>query len=157
MDNLFDRFFGGWLTPSSEDLGPMRMWDFGVTENDKEIVVRAEMPGFDEKDLDVQLHDDVLTIKAEKEQKGDGQEEYRSFYRTVTLPQGIDAEKVQASYRNGVLELHIPRPEGSQAKRIPVQGPQGGTAPAQQAAAAKPATGGGSSPSGEQAAQKAKR
>jgi HSP20 family protein len=121
MDDLFDRFFSGALAPFDEGRDQMRVWDFGVTENDKEIIVRAEMPGFEEKDLDVRLDDNVLTIKAEKEQKGEGQEEFRSFQRSITLPQGIDAEKVQATYRNGVLELHIPRPRGSQAKRIPIQ------------------------------------
>jgi HSP20 family protein len=122
FDSLFGRLFGGWLAPFDRDLSEMRVWDFNVTENDKEIVVRAEMPGFEEKELDVQLNQDVLTIKAEKEQKGDGQREYRSFHRSVTLPPGIDAEKVQASYRNGVLELHMPRTPGAQPRRIQVQG-----------------------------------
>jgi HSP20 family protein len=122
MDDLFDRFFGGFMTPFNEDRNMMRMWDFNVTDNDKDIVVRAEMPGFDEKEVQVQLHDDLLTIKAEKEQRSEGQEDYRSFYRTVTLPSGIDAEHVQATYHNGVLELHIPRPQGSQPRRIQVQG-----------------------------------
>jgi HSP20 family protein len=125
MDSLFSRFFGGgWLAPFEEEFGPMRGWGFDVDENDKEIVVRADMPGFEENELDVRLENEVLTIKAEKEQKGDRQREYRSFFRQVRLPAGIDTEKVQASYRNGVLELHIPRPEGSQAKRIPIQGGQ---------------------------------
>jgi HSP20 family protein len=122
MDTLFDRFFGGGLASFGEDMGQMRMWDFGMTENENEIVVRAEMPGFDEKELDVRLENDVLTIRAEKEQKGEGREEYRSFFRQVSVPAAIDAEKVKASYRNGVLELHIPRPEQSKARRINVQG-----------------------------------
>lgn len=122
MDTLFDRFFGGGLASFGEDMGQMRVWDFGMTENDNEIVVRAEMPGFDEKELDVRLENDVLTIRAEKEQKGEGREKYRSFFRQVSVPAGIDAEKVKASYRNGVLELHIPRPEESKARRITVQG-----------------------------------
>ncbi len=144
FESLFDRFFGGFPMMSGQDFGSARMWDFGVTENDKEIIVRAEMPGFEEKEIDVQLDNDILTIKAEKEQKGEGQEEYRSFYRTITLPPGVNAEKAQATYRNGVLELHFPRPEGAQAKRIQVRGHAGnghqgqqqtaGTAKAQQGA-----------------------
>jgi HSP20 family protein len=117
MDTLFDRFFGGL----SEDFGQNRFWDFGITEGDKEFVVRAEMPSFEEKELDVRLENDMLTINAQKEHKGDGTQEFRSFSRTVSLPAGVEADKVQATYRNGVLELHIPRPEGSMAKRIPVQ------------------------------------
>jgi HSP20 family protein len=158
MDELFDRFFGGSLSPFDEDRSAMRMWDFGVMEDDKEIVVRAEMPGFDENEIDVQLRDDVLTIKAEKEQKGDGQQEYRSFYRALALPQGVDAEKVRATYRNGLLELHIPRPEGSRAKRIAIQGHQAGKPQGQAQQAAKgTANGGSAARQSEQAAGKAKK
>lgn len=124
MDELIDRFFGGSFGLFREESGPMRMWNFDVSENDKEFVVRAEMPGFDEKELDIQMNGDVLTIKAEKEKKSDGGEEYRSFYRSLTLPSGVDTERIQANYRNGMLELHIPRPVGTEPKRIPVQGQQ---------------------------------
>ncbi len=121
FDMLLDTLWGGPLTPALPGMEALRVWDFDVTENDKEIVVRAELPGFEENEIDVQLHNDILTIKAEKEQKGERAQEYRSFFRSITLPSGIDAEKVQASYRNGVLELHIPRAEGTQPKRIQVQ------------------------------------
>jgi HSP20 family protein len=120
--SLFDRLWSGWLAPYSQEFGSMRVWDFDVTENDQEVTVRAEIPGFDEKELDVQLSNDVLTIKAEKEEKGKGREQFRSYHRTVTLPAGLDAEKVKATYRNGVLELHFPRTEGAKAKRIQIQG-----------------------------------
>ena len=73
MDTLFDRFFGGL----SEDFGQNRFWDFGITEGDKEFVVRAEMPSFEEKELDVRLENDMLTINAQKEHKGDGTQEFR--------------------------------------------------------------------------------
>ena len=126
FDSLFDRFFGSFPMMSGQEPGSMRMWDFGLTENDKEIIVRAEMPGFEESEIDVQLNNDTLTIRAEKEQKGDGREEFRSFFRTITLPSGVDAEKAQATYRNGVLELHFPRPEGAQARRIHVKGQRTG-------------------------------
>jgi HSP20 family protein len=125
FDAVFGRLAGGLFAPFEQDFEAIRLWDFDVNENDKEIIVRAEIPGFDEKELDVQLDRDVLTIKAEKEQKGNGHEEYRSYSRSVTLPPGINPEKVQATYTNGVLELHIPRAEGAQPKRISVQGQQG--------------------------------
>jgi HSP20 family protein len=132
FNSLFDRLWNGWLVPFDQDLEPVRLWDFDVTENDKEIVVRAEIPGFEPNELDVQINNDVLTIRAEKEQRDDRREEYRSFFRSVTLPSGIDAEHVQATYRNGVLELHIPRAEGAGPKRINVQAQQGGGQQAQQ-------------------------
>jgi len=127
FDTLFGRLWGGWLAPSPRDVESLRVWDFDVTENDREMVVRAEMPGFEENEIEVQLDNDVLTIKAEKEQKGDGQQEYRSFFRSIALPAGIEADKAQATYRNGVLELHIPRREASQARRIRIQGKQAGS------------------------------
>jgi HSP20 family protein len=127
FDTLFGRLWGDWLAPFDQNRGTVRLWDFDVSDDEKEVVVRAELPGFDKDELDVQLSNNVLTVKAEKEQKGDREEEYRSFYRMVTLPPGIDAEKVQATYQNGVLELHIPKKEEAQAKRISIQGQQGGS------------------------------
>jgi HSP20 family protein len=121
LDSMFQRFFGGWMAPFGDDSGPMRVWDFDVTENDKEITVRAEIPGFEEKDLDVQLIDNLLTIKAEKKEDTKETKSFRSFRRTVTLPPGIDANKVQATYKNGVLELGIPRPEGAKTKKISIK------------------------------------
>src|SRR5688500_5358913 len=64
FESMFGPWWGGGLAPSEQEFGSMRMWDFGVTENEKEIVVRAEIPGFEENELDVQLNQDVLTIKA---------------------------------------------------------------------------------------------
>ena len=122
FDTLFDRLMTGSMAPFEPEMELMRVWDFGVTENDKEIAVRAELPGFEENEIDIQMSNNILTIRAEKEQRGDQQEEYRSFVRSLTLPSGIDAEKAQATYRNGVLELHIPRAQGAQPRRIRVQG-----------------------------------
>lgn len=126
FDTFFRQTLGGWLTPFDQELESMRMWDFDVTENDQEIAVRAELPGFEENELDVQINNDLLTIKAEKEQKDDQHTEYRNFYRTITLPAGVNVDKVQATYHNGVLELHMPRKEGSQPKHIKVEGHQNG-------------------------------
>jgi HSP20 family protein len=140
FDSLFNRLFGEWPALSEQKFGEMRIWDFNVMDKENEITVRAEMPGFDEKELDVQLNENVLTIKAEKEQKGDGEERYRSFFRTVTLPAGIDAEKVQASYRNGVLEMHIARRPEARGKRITIQGQQALTNQSEPQAATKQRT-----------------
>jgi HSP20 family protein len=132
LDTLFGPLWGGWL---DQDFEPMRVWDFDMKEDDKEICVRAEMPGFDENELEVQLDDNVLTIRAEKEQKGEGgREEYRSFYRSIALPSGVDTEKVQATYRNGVLEMHIPRTESAKPKRINIGGQQGALGQSSQSA-----------------------
>ncbi len=121
FDSLLAQLWGGWLTPVDQDLETMRMWDFGIKEDDREIVVRAELPGFEENEIDVQINK-VLTIKAEKQQKDEQHEEYRNFYRSIALPSGVDAAKARAAYRNGVLELHIPRAEEARPRRIAVEG-----------------------------------
>jgi HSP20 family protein len=138
FDDLFERMWSGMLGPLGQDVEDIRVWDFDVQEKDKEITVRAEMPGFEESEINVELNNDVLIIRAEKQQKRDGEQEYRTFYRSVSLPSGINPEQAQATYRNGVLELHLPRTEGSQAKRITIQGQQTGTG--QQAAGNKAGT-----------------
>jgi HSP20 family protein len=153
FDSLFDRMWGAMLAPFTHEAGSMRIWDFGVTHNDNEIVVRAEMPGFEENEINVQLNGDVLTISAEKQDQGNGHEEYRSFFRSITVPSGIDPEQIQASYRNGVLELHIPRPQGSRPKRIQIQGQQAGTG--QQSITSQPAEAGGTSEQGSDPSSKA--
>ena len=125
FDRIFDRAFGGWMMPFDQDLGEMRVWDFDVREDDKEIMVRAEIPGFEPNEVDVQLNNDTLTIKAEKQQKTEGEEQYRSFFRSVTLPSNVDADKAQATFRNGVLELHLPKTEQAKAKSIRIQNGHG--------------------------------
>ncbi len=130
----FETLFGPMWTPWEQDTGEMRMWDFDVREGNNEIIVRAEMPGFEPNELDVELQNDTLTIRAEKQKKGDRQEEYRSFYRSIMLPAGVDAEKAQATYRHGVLEMHIPRAAGASARRIQIKGDQENAGQRQQAA-----------------------
>lgn len=75
----------------------MRWWDFGVDEQGNEVAFRAELPSFEEKDLDVQLYDNRLTIRAEKEDEESQQRRFRSFHRTATLPSGTDADQVTAT------------------------------------------------------------
>ena len=83
-----------------------------VTETDKEIVVEAELPGIDEKDVSLALQDGVLTIRGEKKHEHDEEKEnyrvmerrYGSFQRSVRLPDTVDEDKVEASFNNGVLK-----------------------------------------------------
>jgi HSP20 family protein len=124
FDMLFDRFFGGSLAPFDAEIGQMRWWDFSMDDRGNEVVVKAELPGFEEKDLDVQLNDNLLTIRAEKQEENGQEQRYGSFRRTVTLPFGTDPDKVTATYRNGVLEMHVPKTEQAQGRRIPIKGQQ---------------------------------
>jgi HSP20 family protein len=129
FDSLFDRFLSRWVEPFGENLGLGRFWALDVEDKDDEVVVKAEVPGFEPGELDVQLSGNLLTIKAEKKEEkkgkeGDGRYEeqrYRSFRRTVTVPPGTDPSKVEARYYNGLLEVHVPRSEQARPKRIAVK------------------------------------
>jgi len=100
-----------------------------VTESDKEIEITAELPGLEEKDVQVNLSDNVLTIrgekKAEKEQKEKDyhliERNYGSFARSLDLPAGIDPDSVKATIDKGVLKVTVPKPAPAVAKKIDVK------------------------------------
>jgi HSP20 family protein len=131
MDELFDRFFGGWPAPMMEESGWMRPWGLDVTTEGNEMLVRAEVPGFEPNDLDVRVEGEFLSIRAErKHEEGQGRS-YGRFEETVRIPAGTDPDKVRATYHNGILEVRMPVPEKAQGKRINVQGDRGTEAAAQ--------------------------
>jgi HSP20 family protein len=140
FDNLFDRMFGQWAGPFGAEPGTMHFWDFDVEEADQEVIVRADMPGFETDDIDIRMDQNGLTIQAEQKQRGDEARRYRTYFRTVTLPTGVDADKVNATYHNGVLEVHVPRTEEAKPRRIQVQGERTSPALPGQAAAGRSTT-----------------
>ena len=97
-----------------------------VIDRDEEIVVRAEVPGVEKKDLDVSLTENTVTIKGEarREEKAEKGDYYRceisrgAFARTVMLPSEVDADKAKASFKDGVLELTLPKIEKSKRRSI---------------------------------------
>jgi HSP20 family protein len=131
MDRLFDTFirepFGALEWPFS---GPGK-WSpaVDVTESDQEVIVQAELPGIDAKDLDVTLTGTQLVLTGEKKEsaeksgKGYARSEihFGSFRRTVQLPEGIDPENVEAHYANGILTLRLRKSHASAPKRIEVK------------------------------------
>jgi HSP20 family protein len=130
LDTLFDRFFSNWPAPFEWGrMMPDRFWDVDMQENDKEIIVRAEAPGFEPKDFDIQISGDTLVIQAEHQQESEDKDKgYRyserrwgHFQRSIPLPGTVNADQVDARYRNGVLELHMPRTEDPNRKRIEVK------------------------------------
>ncbi len=134
FDDLFDEFFRGFgLAPAWPEAS--RLGEFtprvDVRETDEELIVTAELPGLEEKDFEVLLEDDVLTIKGEKRtEHGEQREGYRhaesssgSFRRAIPLPSEIDADAVKATYKQGVLKVVLPKlPEARrQARSVPVE------------------------------------
>lgn len=130
MDRMFDDFFGGTLRPAHagwQAITPA----VDIDETDKEMVVTAELPGVNEKDVEVNLAGDILTIKGEKkaehEQKnGDSyymERRFGSFSRSVRLPFEVKDEKVDAKFKDGVLTIHLPKPAELQrsVRRIEVK------------------------------------
>jgi len=126
VTTLFDRFFGGWPLMFEPHGAMDRFWNLEVVEAEKELIVRAEVPGFEATDFAVELRNNGLTIKAEKKLPPTEKEkptEYavRRYERFVELPMEPDPAKVEATYRNGVLEVHLPRPEEAKPRLIPVK------------------------------------
>ncbi|OVE75558.1 hypothetical protein BVX98_07490 [bacterium F11] len=138
MNRVFDTFsrgFSDWSPLSMEGLADDAWGKFSpsvdVKETNKEIEISAELPGMDEKDIQVTLNDDALVISGEKksEQEEKGKEFYRmersygSFHRSIPLPEGVEAGKVEATFKKGVLHVKIPkRAESSRSvKKIPIQ------------------------------------
>lgn len=134
MNRLFDDFFGDFA------LSPFEGWNasasgfvprMNVSESDKEIEVTAELPGMEQKDVEVLLEDGRLTLRGEKKMEKEEKEDryyhlessYGSFSRSVEVGEDIDPDQVQASFRNGVLTIRLPktRPEPTQRKRIEIK------------------------------------
>jgi len=130
IDRLFDDFtrgfgsFGNWPELSSTTLTPM----MDVTETEKEYEVTAELPGMEEKDVDITLTDGVLTIRGEKnaghEEKGKDyrmvERSYGAFARSLQLPAGVDPNAVKATLEKGVLRVSIPK-KMADVKKIQVK------------------------------------
>jgi len=124
LGSLFDRVFGDW--PEAFVAEPM-MRGLEVEDREKEVVVRAEAPGFEVADFEINLANEVLTIRAEhkeekaKEGEAPTERRYAGMRRSVLLPPGIETEKVEATYRNGMLEVHLPRSPEALGRRIEVR------------------------------------
>ena len=128
------RFFGDWWTPASAGFGADSSVFSPAVEafaRDGDLVVRAELPGIDpEKDVDITLEDNVLTIRGERkrERREEGERYFRSealygsFERRLLLPESVSAEDITASYRDGILEVVVPKAAAAQEpKRIPIR------------------------------------
>ena len=125
--DFFDRFFEDEFLPMRGE----KSWApaFDISENEKGYTVRAELPGIDEKDLEVTISDGMLSVKGEKKQETEEKGEtyhriersYGSFHRSFRIPDAVEADKVDATYKDGILKLDIPKATGSKVKKITIK------------------------------------
>lgn len=126
IDQMFNGVVGDWTGRSMFNPNmPAFMPNVDVKETAKEIRVTAELPGLDEKDLEVSLLDGLLSIKGEKreeheEEKGEtyrSERQYGAFQRTIQLPAEVDANRVKASFKRGVLNVVLPKTKEAHPNR----------------------------------------
>jgi HSP20 family protein len=125
-----NRLFDFTLRPLSRtgNGGPGWLPDVDIVDEKDSIRVTADLPGMKRDEIDVAVEDDVLTIKGEKKQFKEiknkdyirAERYYGAFHRSFTLPSSVDAGKVQASYRDGILEITLPKKEGTRTKQIKI-------------------------------------
>ena len=128
MDRLWDSFFEERPRLRMEEAGEW-MPSLDLSETDNDIIVKADLPGIDPKDIDISLANDVLTIKGEKKQEREEKDEnyhiiersYGSFTRSLRLPRDVQSDKISASYKNGVLKVVLPKSEEAKAKEIKIK------------------------------------
>jgi len=131
MNRLFDEAFRGATHPAGDE----EEWSLGswapavdIFEQDGNIVLKAELPGVDSKDVDVRVENSVLTLRGERKLDNEVKKEsyhrveraYGSFSRSFTLPSVVDTEKIKADYRDGVLRVNLPKREEAKPKQISI-------------------------------------
>ena len=139
INRLLDQMTGGTAglaRRSGRQQGAATEWAPAIdaVTKDGDVVIRAELPGVKQEDVDITLHDNVLTIsgerRVEEEEERGGyhirERRYGSFRRSVSLPEGIDESKISARYEDGVLEVTVQDAAvAREPKRIQIQGPSG--------------------------------
>jgi HSP20 family protein len=140
VERLFDRLMPRtWMRPMAwnwptwsaldESLANIRAPQLDVLDRDKDILIRAEVPGVEKKDIDVSISDGTLVIKGSvsRESKEERKDYYRceisqgNFSRSLVLPNGIDATKISANLKDGVLEIVLPKEESAQRRTVEVK------------------------------------
>jgi HSP20 family protein len=137
MNRLFNNFFEP-ATGSNGGNAALRRWTpaMDVVETDDHYVVRADLPGLSEGDVKIEFEDNVLTVSGERKSSHEESKQgyyrversYGHFARSLTLPEGVDAESIQATFDRGVLEVSVPKPEQRKPRKVEIS--VGGSRPA---------------------------
>ena len=123
MSRLINGAFGASNGESRSWIPPLDAW-----ENEDELVYAFDLPGLDERDLSIEFEDGSLTVSGKRERKDEASKDglYRyerrfgSFTRTIGLSQGVTEDSIKAEYKNGVLEVHLQKPEQPKPRRIEI-------------------------------------
>ncbi len=128
MNKMFDSFFRG---STGDEFMNLSAWTpaADIAEHDDAFVVKAELPGLTKEDVKITVRDNVLTIQGEKKQESESKESnyrsiertYGSFQRSFTLPTSIKSDKIDASFKDGVLSITMPKAEDARPKQIEVK------------------------------------
>lgn len=127
MDDLWNRFFGETRLPRIfvQEWAPSA----DISETKDNVVVRAELPGLEAKDIDVSISGDILNIKGEKKKEEEKKDEHfycceryaGSFQRSFRLPVGVKSDKIDATFKNGILTITLPKAEEAKKKQIEIK------------------------------------
>jgi HSP20 family protein len=126
MNRMFDQFFRA----GNGEEAKVSTWrpSVDVYETDDALVIKAELPGVSKDDVSIDVHQNTLTLRGERKHEAEVKDEhyhrversYGSFQRSFTLPATVDAEKAEASFKDGVLELRLPRLESAKPRQIAI-------------------------------------
>ena len=131
IHNRFNRIFGGALTPRERDEElSLGAWipPVDIVEEKERILLTAELPGFQEKDIDVQMEGNLLTLRGERKSEVEKEgrtfhrveRSYGQFFRSFTLPNNVDRDRIKAKFANGLLEVELPKREEARPKQIKI-------------------------------------
>lgn len=128
----FNRRFGNFFSPVRRSERSASAWNWNpkvnVADKDDSLVLNAELPGVEKKDITVELNGRVLTLRGERSSDSESKEEkyhrkerfYGKFERSFTLPEGVDPDAIEANHKDGVLTVSIPKPESEKPRKITV-------------------------------------
>jgi len=131
MNDLFDSFFEGWGLPGLAPAG--KPWALSprvdVSETDDEVRVAAELPGMDEKDIEVTVENGLLTLRGQQKQEHEEKKRnyhlversYGEFHRTIALPGGVDETRTKASFKKGVLTVIVPKTAEAKSRQRKIE------------------------------------
>jgi HSP20 family protein len=129
MDEFFSRFFRSWPSRRLEADSVGWVPPIDMIDRKDDILLRIDLPGMDHKDIDVTVKDGVLTLQGARHQESEEKDDEHyalerwagAFSRSVGLPQGVKEDKIEASFRKGVLEIRIPKTKESAGRKIAIK------------------------------------